>query len=89
MGGSAYGSWRSYKQNTAYRHERINRTAYGDTLLCQHDFYLVPSGGWSSDPIYREIGLYNLAFMVESLDGFALFLLQRSWAGSGHEVKSS
>ena len=38
-------------------------------------YYQVPVGGWSSDPVYRQIGLFNLAFMNESLEGFALFLL--------------
>jgi SAM-dependent methyltransferase len=39
-------------------------------------YYQVPVGGWSSDPVYRQIGLFNLAFMNESLEGFALFLLR-------------
>ncbi|XWW99222.1 hypothetical protein V2A60_007231 [Cordyceps javanica] len=39
-------------------------------------YYQVPVGGWSSDPTYRKIGLYNLAFMEQSLEGFALFLLR-------------
>ncbi|KAH6853078.1 putative SAM dependent methyltransferase [Chaetomium sp. MPI-CAGE-AT-0009] len=38
--------------------------------------YQVPSGGWSSDPRMKIIGRYNLAFLEESLEGFALFLLQ-------------
>lgn len=42
----------------------------------QQKYYQVPVGGWSSDPLYRKIGLYNLAFMEQSLEGFALFLLQ-------------
>lgn len=39
--------------------------------------YQVPVGAWSSDPTYQKIGLYNLAFMDESLEGFALFLLRQ------------
>lgn len=42
----------------------------------QQKYYQVPVGGWSSDPVYRKIGLYNLAFMEQSLEGFALFLLR-------------
>jgi ubiquinone/menaquinone biosynthesis C-methylase UbiE len=38
--------------------------------------YQVPVGSWSSDPTYQKIGLYNLAFMDESLEGFALFMLR-------------
>ncbi|UPK91636.1 hypothetical protein LCI18_002571 [Fusarium solani-melongenae] len=36
----------------------------------------VPIGGWSSDPKQKQIGLYNLAFLDESLEGFALFMLK-------------
>lgn len=43
--------------------------------LVERNFYL-PCGGWSSDPRLREVGFYNLAFMNESLEGFALFLLE-------------
>lgn len=35
----------------------------------------VPVGGWGSDARDRNIGIYNLAFMVVSLEGFALFML--------------
>lgn len=38
--------------------------------------YQVPIGAWSSDAVYKRIGLFNLAFMEESLEGFALFLLK-------------
>ncbi|KAJ3530706.1 hypothetical protein NM208_g9209 [Fusarium decemcellulare] len=38
--------------------------------------YQVPCGAWSSDPKMKRIGAYNLAFMDESLEGFALFLLR-------------
>lgn len=50
--------------------------------------YHVPVGGWSSNPIYREIGLYNLAFMTESLEGCALFLLREymGWERARIEV---
>lgn len=43
--------------------------------ILEETFYL-PCGGWSSDPRLKEIGYYNLAFMEESLEGFALFLLK-------------
>ncbi|KAJ4863115.1 methyltransferase domain-containing protein [Trichoderma breve] len=38
--------------------------------------YKVPSGKWSSDPVLKEVGAYNLAFLDESLEGFALFMLK-------------
>ncbi|KAH6868872.1 putative SAM dependent methyltransferase [Thelonectria olida] len=38
--------------------------------------YQLPCGGWSSDPKLKQIGVYNLAFLDESLEGFALFLLK-------------
>ncbi|KAL7939885.1 S-adenosyl-L-methionine-dependent methyltransferase [Trichoderma chlorosporum] len=38
--------------------------------------YKVPSGRWSSDPTMKSIGAYNLAFLDESLEGFALFMLK-------------
>ncbi|KJZ72065.1 hypothetical protein HIM_08520 [Hirsutella minnesotensis 3608] len=38
--------------------------------------YQVPSGGWSSDARMKHIGIYNLAFLEESLEGFALFMLR-------------
>ncbi|PNH60889.1 hypothetical protein VD0002_g6812 [Verticillium dahliae] len=38
--------------------------------------YRLPCGGWSSDPRLKEVGIYNLAFLEESLEGFALFLLK-------------
>ncbi|KAJ6436997.1 PRO41 protein [Purpureocillium lavendulum] len=37
--------------------------------------YKVPIGSWSRDPKMKEIGAYNLAFLDESLEGFALFIL--------------
>lgn len=38
--------------------------------------YQLPCGGWSSDPRMKRIGIYNLAFMEESLEGFAIFMLR-------------
>jgi SAM-dependent methyltransferase len=38
--------------------------------------YKVPCGQWSSDPTMKQIGAYNLAFLDESLEGFALFMLK-------------
>ena len=43
--------------------------------IVERNFHL-PCGGWSSDPRLKEVGQYNLAFMDESLEGFALFLLK-------------
>ncbi|PHH61259.1 hypothetical protein CDD81_637 [Ophiocordyceps australis] len=36
----------------------------------------VPVGGWSSDARLKQVGFYNLAFLEESLEGFALFMLK-------------
>jgi ubiquinone/menaquinone biosynthesis C-methylase UbiE len=49
--------------------------------------YHVPSGGWSSDPRMRVIGQYNLAFLEESLEGFALFLLREIMGWSYIQVQ--
>ncbi len=38
--------------------------------------YDVPCSMWSSDPKLKKIGAYNLAFMEQSLEGFALFMLK-------------
>lgn len=38
--------------------------------------YKVPIGFSSRDPTENEIGKYNLEFMLESLEGFALFILK-------------
>ncbi|KAJ6436265.1 hypothetical protein O9K51_11172 [Purpureocillium lavendulum] len=38
--------------------------------------YQVPVGAWSCNPKMKLIGTYNLAFMDESLEGFALFILK-------------
>ncbi|ODA80702.1 hypothetical protein RJ55_03661 [Drechmeria coniospora] len=38
--------------------------------------YQVPVGAWSNDQRMKRIGAYNLAFMEESLEGFALFMLK-------------
>ncbi|KAG7284541.1 hypothetical protein NEMBOFW57_010917 [Staphylotrichum longicolle] len=49
--------------------------------------YQVPSGAWSSDPRLKTIGRYNLAFLEESLEGFALFLLQEIMGWSYIQVQ--
>ncbi|KAH7122102.1 putative SAM dependent methyltransferase [Dactylonectria estremocensis] len=49
--------------------------------------YQVPVGGWSSDPKQKKIGTYNLAFLDESLEGFALFLLKQIMGFSYEEVQ--
>ncbi|KHO01513.1 Methyltransferase type 11 [Metarhizium album ARSEF 1941] len=41
-----------------------------------HKHYQVPVGAWSTDYTYKQIGLYNLTFMENSLEGFALYLLR-------------
>lgn len=37
----------------------------------------VPIGGWSSDPKLKAVGHYTLMFLEESLEGFALFMLEK------------
>ncbi len=54
--------------------ERLLREAGFEDVV--QKYYQTPVGGWSSDPVYRQIGLFNLSFMDESLEGFALFLLR-------------
>lgn len=48
--------------------------------------YQVPCGSWSSDHRMKQIGAYNLAFMDESLEGFALFLLKEIMGWKYSEV---
>jgi ubiquinone/menaquinone biosynthesis C-methylase UbiE len=38
--------------------------------------YRLPCGSWPTDRREKEIGMFNLAFMEQSLEGFALFLLR-------------
>ncbi|RSL56963.1 hypothetical protein CEP54_008530 [Fusarium duplospermum] len=49
--------------------------------------YQVPCGAWSSDPRMKQIGAYNLAFMDESLEGFALFILREIMGWEYDEVQ--
>ncbi|CAI0653247.1 unnamed protein product [Colletotrichum noveboracense] len=43
----------------------------------------VPIGGWPKDPTLREIGICNLEFHDQSLEGFSMFLLTQvmGWEG--------
>ncbi|KAK7408256.1 hypothetical protein QQX98_009568 [Neonectria punicea] len=49
--------------------------------------YQVPCGAWSSDRKMKRIGAYNLAFMDESLEGFALFMLMQIMGWEYDEVR--
>ena len=49
--------------------------------------YQVPIGTWSSDARMKQIGAYNLAFMDESLEGFALFILKEIMGWEYNEVQ--
>ncbi|KAL0939152.1 UMTA protein [Colletotrichum truncatum] len=37
--------------------------------------WAVPIGGWPKDPLLREVGICNLEFHDQSLEGFSMFLL--------------
>jgi len=39
--------------------------------------YKMPIGNWSRDPKFKTIGLYNLLYCVQGLEGFALFILSK------------
>ena len=39
--------------------------------------YKMPIGDWSIDPKFKKIGLYNLLYCVQGLEGFALFILSK------------
>jgi hypothetical protein len=39
--------------------------------------YKMPIGNWSSDPKFKTIGLYNMLYCVQGLEGFALFILSK------------
>ncbi|GJN69822.1 hypothetical protein PLICBS_003874 [Purpureocillium lilacinum] len=58
----------------------------GFTGVVEHT-YQVPVGSWSSDPKMKQIGAYNLAFMDESLEGFALFILKEIMGWKYEEVQ--
>lgn len=49
--------------------------------------YQVPVGTWSSDARMKQIGAYNLAYMDESLEGFALFILKEIMGWDYSEVQ--
>lgn len=49
--------------------------------------YQVPCGTWSSDRRLKTIGAYSLAFMGESLEGFALFMLREIMKWEYEEVQ--
>ncbi|KAG4273306.1 UMTA [Fusarium proliferatum] len=49
--------------------------------------YQVPCGAWSSDRRLKTSGAYNLAFMDESLQGFALFMLREIMKWEYEEVQ--
>ncbi|KAF6831274.1 methyltransferase [Colletotrichum plurivorum] len=38
----------------------------------KHQKYLIPIGPWAKDPYYQELGLMNLAQILEGLDGFTM-----------------
>jgi hypothetical protein len=39
----------------------------------EHKFKL-PIGPWSSDPKMKELGLWNLLFFLQDIEGFCLFM---------------
>jgi hypothetical protein len=39
--------------------------------------FKMPIGGWSSDPKFKRIGEFNLLYVVQGLEGFALFILSK------------
>ncbi|PWI64073.1 hypothetical protein PCL_00020 [Purpureocillium lilacinum] len=49
--------------------------------------YKVPIGSWSRDPTASEIGESGLAFMLESLEGFALFILKEIMGWTYDEIQ--
>lgn len=38
----------------------------------KHQKFLVPIGPWAKDPYYQEVGLMNLAQILEGLEGFTM-----------------
>lgn len=53
---------------------RKNLEAAGYVDIVEQKFK-VPIGAWSADPKLKEVGAYNLLFIDQSLEGFALYLL--------------
>ena len=57
----------------AHMKQRISDAGFVDVVEKK---WKVPIGGWSSDPKLKRIGLYTLLFLDQSLEGFALYMLQ-------------
>ena len=51
----------------------MEEAGFEDIVVTDHK---LPCGPWSDDARLKEVGMYNLAFMEQSLEGFALFLLK-------------
>lgn len=49
--------------------------------------YKVPIGGWSSDKRLKEVGLYTLLFLDQSLEGFALYMLKEVMGWEYEEIQ--
>lgn len=43
----------------------------------QEHRYILPIGGWSSDPRFKEIGRYNSLYWEQGMEGWCMFLLTR------------
>jgi ubiquinone/menaquinone biosynthesis C-methylase UbiE len=51
----------------------MEEAGFTDIVVKEHK---LPCGSWPKDKRLKEIGMFNLAFMEQSLEGFALFLLR-------------
>jgi hypothetical protein len=54
-----------------YAKQRIQEAGFVDVR--EHKFKL-PIGPWSSDPKMKELGLWNLLFFLQDIEGFCLIM---------------
>ncbi|RSM04357.1 hypothetical protein CDV31_010059 [Fusarium ambrosium] len=81
--------FKRWAKDASHRHGRHHEQAHhrsGFEKVVEKT-YQVPCGAWSSDPSMKQIGAYNLAFMDESLEGFALFILREIMGWEYDEVQ--
>lgn len=47
----------------------------------------VPIGGWAADPKLKDVGMYTLLFLDQSLEGFALYMLKNVMGWEYEEIQ--
>lgn len=49
--------------------------------------FKVPVGGWMEDPKWKEIGQWNALYLLEGLEGMALFILKNVLGWKYEEIQ--